>query len=137
MAREYSCGGIVFTRRQGGVRYVIIRSHKGVYGFPKGHMEPGETETQTALREIREEVGLTPRLLPGFRAETTYPLPEKPGVTKRVAYFLAEYEDQPIVPQPEEVAEALLMTFEEAMAALRQENRRILREARDALEKMR
>ena len=135
MPHEYSCGAIVFTRRDDGVRYVIIRSHKGVYGFPKGHKEPGETEEQTALREIREEVGLSPRLIPGFRVETAYPLPEKPGVTKHAAYFLAEYEDQVIVPQPEEVAEASLMTFDEAMAALRPVYGRMLTSARDALEK--
>ena len=51
MRHEYSCGAIVFTREGGGARYVIVRSLKGVSGFPKGHMEPGETEEQTAQRE--------------------------------------------------------------------------------------
>ena len=137
MRHEYSCGAIVFTREGGGARYVIVRSLKGVSGFPKGHMEPGETEEQTALREIREEVGLSPRLIPGFRAETAFPLPNKPDVMKHVVYFLAEYENQPIVPQPEELSGASLMTFDEAMAALQHENnRQLLEKAQSALENM-
>ncbi|MBO4886142.1 MAG: NUDIX domain-containing protein [Clostridia bacterium] len=135
MSYEYSCGAVVFTRAGGGVRYVIIRSLEGVYGFPKGHMEPGETEEETALREIREEVGLNVRLIPGFRKVEEHPLPKKPGVIKRVIYFLAEYENQTIVPQPEELMSAGLMEYEEAMKAFQYENNRgILREAREFLE---
>jgi tRNA nucleotidyltransferase (CCA-adding enzyme) len=33
-----------------------VKSHK--WGFPKGHMEKGETEEETALREFREETGI-------------------------------------------------------------------------------
>ena len=134
MNHEYSCGAVVFTREGGELRYVIIRSMGGVTGFPKGHREPGETERETALREIREEVGLSPRLLPGFREEAHYPLPKKPGTMKHVAYFLAEYENQPLRPQPEELSGASLMTLDEAMAALQHErNRLVLQKAHDAL----
>ena len=133
---EYSCGAVVFTRAGGKTRYVIVRSLEGIYGFPKGHMEPGETEEQTALREIREEVGLNVRLIPGFRTEEEHPLPKKPGVIKRVTYFLAEYEDQPLRPQEEELMDAALMEYGEAMAAFQYErNGTILKEARAFLEK--
>ena len=47
MPVERSCGAVVYTRCQGEIRYVIIRTPDGFYGFPKGHMEPGETEVQT------------------------------------------------------------------------------------------
>ena len=53
--------------------------------FPKGHMEPGETEEETAKREIREETGLLVRLDPGFRRSVRYS--PKPGVDKDVIYF--------------------------------------------------
>ena len=122
MTVEVSCGAVVFTRTAEGIRYVIIRSLEGFYGFPKGHMEMGETEQETALREIREEVGLKVRLLDGFREVHEYLMPKKPGAMKRVVYFLAEYEDQPIAPQAEELSQASLMTFEEAMAAFQFEN---------------
>ena len=136
MSYEYSCGAVVFTRADGCVRYVVIRSLEGVYGFPKGHMEPGETEEQTALREIREEVGLSVRLIPGFRTVEEHPIPKKPGVIKRVTYFLAEYEGQAITPQPEELMGAELMEYEEAMGAFQYENNKaVLREAREFLKK--
>ena len=122
MTYETSCGAVVFTRRGGEIFYVIIRSIEGYYGFPKGHMEGDETPEQTALREIREEVGLTPRLIDGFRTEEEHALPKKPGVMKRVIYFVAEYEDQPIVPQKEELLSAQLMPYEQARALFQFEN---------------
>ena len=59
MTIEKSCGAVVFTRDHGLVQYLIIQSKEGFYGFPKGHIEPGEQEEETALREIWEETGLT------------------------------------------------------------------------------
>ena len=88
---EKSCGAVVFTRREDGVRYVVIENVGGVVGFPKGHIEEGETETQTALREIYEEVGLRPRLCDGFREVDEHPIPGR-DVIKQIVYFLAEYD---------------------------------------------
>lgn len=135
MIYEKSCGAVVFTRVRGEIRYVIIQSLEGFYGFPKGHMEADETEEETALREIREEVGLTPALLPGFRVTDEHPLPGKPGVMKRIVYFLAEYHDQEPLYQREELLGAFLMDYETAMAAFQFESSRgILREAREFLQ---
>lgn len=135
MIYEKSCGAVIFTRVRGEIRYVIIQSLEGFYGFPKGHMEADETEEETALREIREEVGLTPALLPGFRVTDEHPLPGKPGVMKRIVYFLAEYHDQEPLYQREELLGAFLMDYETAMAAFQFESSRsILREARAFLQ---
>lgn len=133
---ERSCGGVVFTRENGEIRYVVIQSLGGEWGFPKGHMEPGESETQTALREIYEEVGLRCRILEGFRAENEYPLPGKPGVRKKVIYFLAEFSGQTLRHQKEELEAAALMGYEDARKLLRfDSSRRILAEAHRDLEK--
>ena len=118
MQTEKSCGGVVFTREGGELRYLIIRHLGGHCGFPKGHMEPGETERETALREIREEVGLSVSLVDGFRAEDCYPLPGKPGTQKQVVYFLAEFAQQRPCVQPEEVSASYLVPYEEALALL-------------------
>ena len=119
---EVSCGAIVFTRQGGQRRYLIVQSLEGWYGFPKGHTEPGETEEETALREIWEETGVRPRLAPGFRVVDEHPIPGRPGILKRIVYFLAEYEDQPIRFQKEELQSAALMTAGEAMAAFQFES---------------
>ena len=134
MKHEISCGGVVYTRREDDVYYVIIRHKGGHCGFPKGHMEPGETRQQTALREIREEVGLDCTLVDGFCEEQWYPLPGKPGVIKQVIYFLARYADQEISAQPEEVADVYLLSYAEAMEMLSFEaSRQILKNAKDFL----
>ena len=130
MQYEKSCGAVVFTRINGEIRYVLAQSLEGYYGFPKGHMEAGETEVETALREIREEVGLSPCLIEGFRSEDEHPLPAKPGVRKQVVYFLAEYQNQQVVFQPEELLSAPLVSYEQAMSLFAFESsRRILTEA--------
>ena len=122
MREEKSCGAVIFRRDPDGLRYVIAQATDGRHGFPKGHVEPGETEQQTALREIREEVGLNVRLLDGFRKQIEYPLRSKPGTMKRVVFFTAAPEgDQPLCPQPEEILRAVWMTYEEARAALHSE----------------
>ncbi len=130
MTYEISCGAVLFTRAGGALRFVVIHNRNGSHGFPKGHRQAGETEEQTALREIAEEVGLAPALLPGFRAVDEYPLPGKPGVTKRVVWFLAEFADQPIVLQESELDGACLATYAQACAMLEHEgSRRVLFEA--------
>ena len=130
MKYEKSCGGVVYTRENNKIRYVIIQHLGGHWGFPKGHMEPGEDEQMTALREIQEEVGLSVSLVDGFRIEEQYPLPNKPGVTKQVVYFLAEYTQQEIRYQEEELTAACLLPYEEAIERLTfDETKRILAKA--------
>lgn len=130
MPYETSCGAVVFTRCGSEILYVIIQSLEGVYGFPKGHMEGHETEEETALREIREEVGLRPRLIPGFRTEEEHALPRKPGVMKRVVYFVADYTDQTPDYQREELMGVQLLPYEQARALFTYDaTKRILDEA--------
>ncbi len=113
-----SCGAVCFTRENGAIRYCVIRQTNGDYGFPKGHMEPGESERQTALREIAEEMGLTVNLLDGFREEIAYPMAHRPDRIKRVVYFLAEFSGQTPSAQPDEVTQVMLLSYRQAMDTL-------------------
>ena len=124
---EYSCGAIVFTRRNEEPLFVVVQEMAGAYSFPKGHMEGSETEMETARREIEEEIGLRPRFLPGFRQEDEYDLAEKPGTRKRVVYFLAEFENEPLTPRPGEIRRVLLLPYREALPYFEHEGaRRVL-----------
>ena len=118
MTYEFSCGAVVFTMIDGVPHYLLVRAKdqpEGCHGFPKGHMEPGETEVQTALREIYEETGVHVELLEGFRAVTEYDLHELPGTCKRVVFFLGQYENQTVRIQESELASYALAPFEEAL----------------------
>ena len=125
----------MFCRKDGDLRFLLVRQRNGFWSFPKGHMEDGETEQETALREIREETGLDLVLEDGFRATEEYSLSHegRPEVTKEVVIFLAEYEGQAAVPHAQDVTETELMDTSQAMSVLREGYRRILREACDFL----
>ena len=56
---EVSAGGIVFRRAPDGVRFLLIRDSYKNWGFPKGHLEADESPDAAAIREVREETGLT------------------------------------------------------------------------------
>ncbi len=131
MKRAHSCGAVVFPMEGGVPKYVLIKSIKGALGFPQGHMEAGETETQTALREIREEVGLNVRLIDGFRHETQYLLPDKADTVKLVTYFLATYAGQTPVPQPGEVTQIRVVPYAEARQAVTHDGNKVVLEHAD------
>lgn len=134
MTYEKSCGAVVFTRINNEIKYLLIRSLTGVYGFPKGHVEDGETEEETALREVREEVGLEVKLIPGFRREDEYLLPGKKDTLKRVVYFLGEYGNCDFTYQKEELTGAALYDYEDALTLLKFDGgKRILTEANEFL----
>lgn len=132
---EKSCGAVVFTKTDGELKYLLITSPRCIYGFPKGHTEGSETETETALREVHEETGLKIRLLDGFRTADEYLLPVKKNTVKQVIYFLGTFEDQEIICQKEEVSGAYLVSYPEAMKLLRFDSaKRILTEANNFLQ---
>lgn len=125
MEREKSCGAVVFTRISGEIRYVIVTQRSGRHCFPKGHVEPGETEHQTALREIWEETGLRPVILDGFRETESYEILKKPGTVKDVIYFAAEYADQQPGPSVnDEIHEVSIVPYAEALELLETESRK-------------
>lgn len=131
MHHERSCGAVVFTRAEGTIRCLLMCTPDGVYGFPKGHVEGDETETETALREVREETGVSIRLIGDFRADVEYPLPSKMNTLKHVTYFLGTYDgDQAFIPQEGECSEVRLASFGEALQLLPYERtQQVLRQA--------
>jgi 8-oxo-dGTP pyrophosphatase MutT (NUDIX family) len=60
MNRVAQGGAVVFRTDGGSVRILLVRSRKnpGVWVFPKGHLEAGESHADAALREAGEEAGI-------------------------------------------------------------------------------
>ncbi len=133
---ETSCGAVVFCQTDSGIKYLLVRERSGFWVFPKGHMEDGESERETALREIKEETGLDVTFIDGFRATDEHSLARegRPNTIKQTIYFLAKYEAQKPIPQESEISEIALMDFEEAMAAFQLEGfKRVLAQAEEFL----
>ena len=115
MKREKSCGALVYRVTETGQKELLFIKHRhGTHwSFPKGHMEAGENEVQTALREVKEETGLDIALEGDFRHSVEYY--PKPNVKKQVVYFLghANWGDK-VVKQEEEIGETRWAPLEEA-----------------------
>ena len=59
MGKEKSCGAVVFRKSASKLEFIAVKSKaNGHWGFPKGHVETGESEAETAIREVFEETGL-------------------------------------------------------------------------------
>lgn len=112
---EYSCGAVLFTRTGGEIRYLLTQSRKGPYGLPKGHRMAGEEKEEAALREILEETGIRARILPGKQWKEIRAVDKNDRAVKKITYFLADYADQEIRVQEEELLSCALVPFEEAM----------------------
>lgn len=112
MIYEKSCGAVVYTLVNGDRLYLVEQMLGGHWGVPKGHVEDGETEEETALREIKEEVGLDVILDSRFRAVNTYS--PKDGFTKDVVYFLAYSKSMDTVMQAEEVRDVKWLKLKDA-----------------------
>ncbi|MCL2775800.1 MAG: GrpB family protein [Oscillospiraceae bacterium] len=115
---EKSCGAVVYTKDENSIKFLLIKSTSNRIGFPKGHIEKGETETDTAVREIYEETSLNVVLYTDFKEEYNYTI--NGYIRKKVIYFLAEFnvKDKYKI-LDKEITEQWLLPFEEAYRMLR------------------
>jgi 8-oxo-dGTP pyrophosphatase MutT (NUDIX family) len=128
--RETSAGGVIVRRVGEGdlseSRFLLIRDSYQNWGFPKGHLEPGEPPAEAARREIAEETGLTDLILHGpiqvidwyfrFRGKTIH---------KYCHFFLFESKQGDPVPQVEEgITDCTWQSFEDSRRTISYDNAR-------------
>lgn len=114
--------GVVPIHESGGERrFLLVHQKKGHWGFPKGHAEKGESDTQAALRELAEETGITDcRLDDGEPFIERYTFISKQGerVDKTVTFFIGHVGDPTVAVQPEEVQDYAWLTADQARSRL-------------------
>lgn len=83
-----SCGAVVYRRKMGRPCFLVVQhENDGHWGFPKGHGVAGESEMDTARREIAEETGLHVGFREGFFERLYYLTPKERR--KEVVFFLS------------------------------------------------
>jgi 8-oxo-dGTP diphosphatase len=133
---EVSAGGVVYRRASDGVEVLICKDagyHKWV--LPKGLVDAGETPDTAALREVREEVGVTARIIAPLRAEKYIYTARGVRVFKTVHYFLMEYESGSEADHDHEMEAVRWVSLDDAIDLMGYQGAKdVLREAKMRLE---
>ena len=132
MRYEKSCGAIIYRTIDDIVEYLLLRSAREsrFWGFAKSHMEEGETEEETCLREVWEETGIKIKIEEGFRVSDRYITPD--NIDKEVILFLGDANGQSVSIQEEEIMDYRWCSYDDALELLTFEgSREKLKEAND------
>jgi len=141
MPKEKSAGAIIFRLEHNTPYYLLLhypssaKTKNEYWDLPKGHVESGETEEETARREVEEETGLQElKFFEGFREEIHYWFrSENKTISKTVAFYLAQTTQEKITISPEHVGFQWL-PYEKALDALTYQNaKQIVQKAHDFL----
>ena len=139
MPKEKSVGCVLFRFENNEPKFLLLHYKAGHWGFPKGHVEAGETEKETLLRELREETSLTDvQIVPGFKQQTSYFFKGRDGTTfKEVVFYLLESNTGRVRLSHEHTGFQWL-PFEKAVKKLSFKNtKNVLSRARDFLQQRR
>lgn len=123
MGSEKSCGVIIYKKIEKDLVFLLLKSkNTHTWGFPKGHVEAGETEVETAKREVYEESGLKINCLEDIRITTDYIV--KTNVNKEVVYFVGTVFEGPVKIQASEIVDYVWANYEQVMRLISFENLR-------------
>ncbi len=125
--REFSAGGVVYKKENGAIFILLINPKGPNFGpptdkwtFPKGLLDhEGESKEQVAVREVREEGGVSAKIVESlgyvkfFRASKDFG-----NALKLVDFWLMEFQSGDPADHDEEVAEAKWVPIEKVETAL-------------------
>ena len=125
--KEKSCGCIIIKNG----KVLLIQQTEGHWGFPKGHMELGETEIETAKREVKEETNIDVEINKDKRYVLEYTTDK--GIFKEVVLFIAKKINGDERYQVSEIKTMEWLTYKDAIDRITYDNtrellKRVLRE---------
>jgi len=129
MLHEKSCGAVVFFKNVQ-LEYLLLQYEAGHWDFVKGNVEPNESETDTVLRELKEETGIVAtQTIEVFRERIQY-FYRRQGETiqKEVVFYLIQADTEKVELSFEHVGYAWL-DYPDALERLTFKN------AKDVLQK--
>jgi 8-oxo-dGTP pyrophosphatase MutT (NUDIX family) len=135
--RETSAGGVVVRRADGAVRYLLIHDGHRNWGFPKGHLDDGESPEVAARREVEEETGLIDLTLhEGLGCIDWYFRHRGRLIHKFCHFFLfTSPRGDPIPQEDEGIVTCAWLEYDAALDKLSHANaRRVLTAARELIE---
>jgi 8-oxo-dGTP diphosphatase len=137
LKRQISSGGVIFRRRGGDVEVALVSVKGGRnWCLPKGLVDRGETPEITAVREVREESGLSGKIIDRLGDITYwyYIQGENAKCRKTVHFYLMEYESGSTSQHDFEVDEADWFPIDAAIGRISfKGDREILEKARERL----
>lgn len=109
---QVSAGGVAHRVRDGRIEVAVIKtSAEGRWQLPKGMIDPGETSEIAALREVREEAGITCEIIEPLDVIEYWFVASFDGAPKKryhknVHFYLMKYLDGDVNDHDHEVVEA-------------------------------
>ncbi len=134
MRYEKSCGAIVYRDYNDTIEFLSVKSKiHGHWGFPKGHIEEGESEQEAAKREVMEETELIITLCSDYKASVKYYSAEY--TCKEVVYFIGKSLSEYINIQKEEIEDFKWLSYNDMLEIITFDNdKNILREVKNYME---
>jgi len=153
LPKEKSAGAIIFREQEGKRYYLLLhyapseKGKRGHWGFAKGHVEEGESEEETAKREIFEETGIDDlKIISGFKEPEKYffrrvyglrgeERKKAPWVFKLVVFFIAKTQQKEIKISDEHI-DFVWLSYEDAIKKVSFKNsKELLKKADDYISK--
>ncbi|MBR0473165.1 MAG: NUDIX domain-containing protein [Methanosphaera sp.] len=117
MKKEKSCGAVVINSNN---EVLLVYHNTGHISFPKGHMEKGENEIDTACREVFEETGIKIEINKNIKYVST--CSPKQNVIKDVVFFKAKPINNELKAQLEEVSKVEFVDIDKAFDIITYKN---------------